>query len=226
MRFSRCQSCIAATALCEHSPRICGAHPREETSKTLQTETMLGSLGRVVQRAAALAELERLIGLEVAQRRIRLAEFFVGFDPLRHGTCRSGVCVCALGWGGDGCSVPQTNQCTDAECGWPRGTCNPRYVNAIADSTALAPAGLGAGGANEPKCACLPGWTGADALCSQIACPADCSGQGRCGHDGVCVCGGGWSGVDCSVPPCPQASSGPGLGRTPCASHSSRTLRR
>ena len=38
-------------------------------------------------RDAELAGLERKLALQVSERRIRLAEFFLDFDPLRHGTC-------------------------------------------------------------------------------------------------------------------------------------------
>ena len=34
-----------------------------------------------------IAHLERKLALQVSERRIRLAEFFLDFDPLRHGTC-------------------------------------------------------------------------------------------------------------------------------------------
>ncbi|KAH8048727.1 hypothetical protein JL722_12348 [Aureococcus anophagefferens] len=38
-------------------------------------------------RDGELAGLERKLALQVSERRIRLAEFFLDFDPLRHGTC-------------------------------------------------------------------------------------------------------------------------------------------
>ena len=38
-------------------------------------------------RDVEIAHLERKLALQVSERRIRLAEFFLDFDPLRHGTC-------------------------------------------------------------------------------------------------------------------------------------------
>ena len=51
------------------------------------------------------------------------------------------------------------------------------------------------------RCFCAAGWTGED--CSYpVSCPADCSGHGGCGDDGVCVCDAGWSGAECNVGEC------------------------
>uniref|UniRef100_A0A671FFV7 Tenascin-N n=1 Tax=Rhinolophus ferrumequinum TaxID=59479 RepID=A0A671FFV7_RHIFE len=58
------------------------------------------------------------------------------------------------------------------------------------------------------SCRCEQGWEGAD--CGQPACPAACSGHGRC-EDGRCLCDEPYVGADCAHPACPGNCSGQGV---------------
>ena len=44
----------------------------------------------------------------------------------------------------------------------------------------------------------MPGFSGE---ACEVGCLNGCSRRGQCTSDGVCECGGGWRGPDCSVPP-------------------------
>ncbi|XP_045694680.1 tenascin-N [Phyllostomus hastatus] len=58
------------------------------------------------------------------------------------------------------------------------------------------------------SCRCEQGWEGAD--CAEPACPAACSGHGRC-EDGRCRCAAPYVGADCAYPACPGNCSGQGV---------------
>jgi len=93
-----------------------------------------------------------------------------------HGLCIGGSCVCQAAWTGANCDEFKAS-CTDEQCGWPKGHC-------------------GADGA----CVCEVGFFGPS--CADVACLHNCSGHGLCTASG-CECEPGWTGLDCSMPPCP-----------------------
>ena len=57
----------------------------------------------------------------------------------------------------------------------------------------------GHGACVELKCACDEGFAGT--FCELHTCPNDCSAHGKCNttHTGMCTCGVGYAGEDCST---------------------------
>lgn len=89
-----------------------------------------------------------------------------------HGTCLAGSCHCEDGWAGPRCAAA-TGGC-EPQCG-PTGHCNMQ----------------------SKQCECEPGYAGADCTLSIAVCPNNCNFKGVC-LNGVCMCGAGWNGEDCS----------------------------
>lgn len=89
-----------------------------------------------------------------------------------HGTCLHGSCHCKDGWDGPRCAAP-TGGCMP-ECG-PQGKCNM----------------------HTKQCECESGYVGADCTLKLKSCPKNCNHKGLC-LNGVCMCGAGWNGEDCS----------------------------
>eukprot|EP00930_Biecheleria_cincta_P063242 TRINITY_DN4874_c0_g1_i1.p1 TRINITY_DN4874_c0_g1~~TRINITY_DN4874_c0_g1_i1.p1 ORF type:complete len:921 (+),score=152.17 TRINITY_DN4874_c0_g1_i1:98-2860(+) len=89
-----------------------------------------------------------------------------------HGTCRDGSCHCEDGWNGPRCAAP-TAGCVP-QCG-TKGKCNM----------------------HSKQCECEPGYVGADCSLKLKSCPKNCNFRGLC-LNGVCMCGAGWNGDDCS----------------------------
>ncbi|KAJ1466995.1 hypothetical protein T484DRAFT_1662023, partial [Baffinella frigidus] len=107
-----------------------------------------------------------------------------------HGLCiEDGRCLCAIGWAGPSCAIPDEGGClSNDDCGGPgRGQCM------------------------DSECVCEPGFAGTDCLacgedhhlegCELCTIEGSCSGHGRCvSWDGTCDCGAGWTGHNCSIP--------------------------
>ena len=157
------------------------------------------------------------------------------FNCSGHGACAPalGGCACELGWGGEGCEVPQCEPACVA----------PHLVNGYlgggrcVDSASLTDGRngwrhvtRGQHTASGGTCLCEPGWLGL--ACDVRACevgPAtsvgSCGGHGSCvglqlaGGDGgtACACHDGWRGAGCTERACPA-----GVGATnglECSGH-------
>ena len=106
-----------------------------------------------------------------------------------HGTCVGGRCVCFAGYTGAACSELLPGGCGHKDSCSLHGSCM-----------------LGAGG--RKACVCYPGFAGAN--CSMVACPHECSGNGKCLPSGKCECDAQHTGSDCSFKACPNACSAHG----------------
>lgn len=89
-----------------------------------------------------------------------------------HGTCTNGKCHCSMGFEGPTCALA-SGMC-NPPCG-PSGACDPM----------------------TKTCTCMQGWTGLQCLTQIKTCPKNCNSRGLC-MNGMCMCGAGWMGEDCS----------------------------
>eukprot|EP00927_Polykrikos_kofoidii_P019639 TRINITY_DN19210_c0_g1_i3.p1 TRINITY_DN19210_c0_g1~~TRINITY_DN19210_c0_g1_i3.p1 ORF type:complete len:1457 (-),score=239.98 TRINITY_DN19210_c0_g1_i3:93-4463(-) len=123
-----------------------------------------------------------------------------------HGSCDDpAVCVCDLGWGGYACGTklqcpdPHCSghgQCVYGSCHCTQGFGGPA-CNTVTTGCHVA---CGIHGMCEPEtntCVCAQGFTGETCDVPVHQCPKHCSNRGLC-MNGICMCGQGWSGVDCS----------------------------
>merc|ERR1711871_207542 len=113
-----------------------------------------------------------------------------------HGSCVLDRCKCDLGYAGDAC---EKRGCPDVGCGFG-GSCDNRTWQC------KCPSGFRL---NEKTGVCEPGCAGASWDNSTNKTVKECSGHGVCSN-AACYCSPGFSGVDCSMPVCPNACSGHG----------------
>lgn len=128
------------------------------------------------------------------------------------GDAYCGSCTSGLTYGGyPTCTLCPLYSVDNSACGISsgRGVCDP-----VQGCLCGIPFANPATGCDS----CAPGYWGA--LCG--VCPicgshGVCSGSGTSGGTGTCVCSGGWSGNDCSVPPSNSPAPVPTPSRTPVA---------
>ena len=133
-----------------------------------------------------------------------------------NGTCdpNTGACVCKNSNFADvyckNCKADQypfndcSINCTSAVNCNNNGKCGPDGKSCICNNPRFDPK------RNCKANSCLPGWEGD--TCSNKICPKnkdgiECSGNGTCGKDGICVCKDDFAGPDCSQP-APPLSAG------------------
>ncbi|XP_077097902.1 tenascin isoform X3 [Siphateles boraxobius] len=110
-------------------------------------------------------------------------------------------CVCAPGWKGPNCTVPDCpGDCSDqGRCVNGKCECFEGFTGEDCSlETCLVDCGEN-GRCVDGACVCNEGFTGGD--CSSEACLVDCGENGRC-VDGACVCNEGFTGEDCSLETC------------------------
>ncbi|KAK7163953.1 hypothetical protein R3I94_002621 [Phoxinus phoxinus] len=110
-------------------------------------------------------------------------------------------CVCAPGWKGPNCTVPDCpGDCSDqGRCVNGKCECFEGFTGEDC-SLETCPVDCGENGrCVDGACVCNEGFSGDD--CSLETCPVDCGENGRC-VDGACVCNEGFSGEDCTESDC------------------------
>jgi len=131
------------------------------------------------------------------------------------GTCRQGVCICDVGFGGEHCEKADkcANDCSGrGKCVGSKCFCNPGFTGKSCEAkedVAKCPNKCSGNGiCSEGKCICLAGFVGADcsvtsSKTSGFCAGNTCSGRGKC-IDSQCVCNPGFFGKKCELTGCAQ----------------------
>ncbi|XP_021332060.1 tenascin isoform X4 [Danio rerio] len=112
-------------------------------------------------------------------------------------------CVCAPGWKGLNCTIPDCpGDCSDqGRCVNGKCECFEGFTGDDCSTDACLIDCGDNGRCLNGKCVCSEGFSGE--YCTESDCLNNCLGRGRC-VDGECVCDEPWTGFDCSELICPN----------------------